>query len=226
MVKSAACYDVQDALSISDIGASLERYIPHIEETISIGGNEFTLGTWMRNIEVGTNRIFGTIERKEKVEQTVGDIQYPIPVQHSGDFVFLETSPLQVIVYTGRETADVLVLELESIVYNEKDIILKKRLSASDIQRIYISMQGGQIKVAAFRNLILPGLSKARISGPGVETSTDYARYKKFGDLTYLMFASGKYQNMTLSVNEDCQVTFYRELDYATIEKILMQEIL
>ncbi len=225
MVETVACYEVIEPIGLSGIEKSLRDYKPQIGETIRVGENEFSTGTWVLGIGSVANKVFGTMEKIEMKEQTVGNAQFPIPIQYSGDFVFLETSPLRLAVYAGRDTADIIALELGNIIYQKRDKILKKRLSGSDIEQIYHSMSGGQIRVAAFKNLIIPGLAKARISGPGVEGSNDYGRYKQFGDLSYLMFVSRKYGDLTVSVNEDCQVIVYRQVDHAFVENILRREI-
>ena len=225
MVESVACYEVVEPKGLSDIEKSLRGYKPQIVGTIRVGESEFTIGTWMLGIGSAANKVFGTMEKMEVKEQTVGDAQFPIPIQHSSDFVFLETSPLRLAVYAGREIADIIALELGNILYQERDKILKKRLSGSCIEQIYDSMEGGQIKVAAFKNLIIPGLAKARISGSDVGGSSDYQRYKDLGELSYLMFTSKKYGNLTVSINEDCQVIVYGQVDHEFVENILRREI-
>jgi hypothetical protein len=225
MVESVACYDVIEPKELSSIEKSLSDYEPQIEGAIRVGENEVDIGTWILGIGSAANKVFGTMEKTEVKEQTVGDAQFSIPIQHSGDFIFLETSPLRLAVFSGRDTADTIALKLGNIIYRKRDKILKKRISGSDIEKIYRSMIGGKIKVAAFKNLIIPGLAKARISGPDVGSSGDYARYKKLGELSYLMFVSAKYGNLTMSVNEDCQVIFYGQVDHKFVENVLKQDI-
>lgn len=226
MVKSVAGYNVEKEIGLGEIKKSLEEYRPEIDQKIRLGNQEFDTSTKLLDIGTATNQVFGTIEKIEIKKETFRDYLYQVPILHSGGFVFVKKSPLNLIIHSSGKSADTLSLELEGIIFPDgRDIILRKRLEKNDIINIYNSIQGGDVKVSTFKDLNLPLLSKSSIYGPNVKGTSDYTRYDGHGKLSYIMFYSGKYNNILVSINEQCQVTFYRNVDDKFAEDFLMNEI-
>jgi hypothetical protein len=226
LVRSVAGYRVEQEIELEEIKKSLEKYEPETKQRVRLGEREFDVSTRVLDVGTATNQVFGSMEKVEIKKETFRDYSYQVPILHSGGFVFIRRSPLNLVIHAGGKTADILALELENIVFpNERDMIVRKRLNKEDIVRIYDSVEGGVVKVSTFKDLDLPLLSKSSIYGPNVKGTTDYTRYDSHGNLSYIMFVSRKYSSILISINEICQITFYQSVNDKFAEDFLVNEI-
>jgi len=215
-------------LRISPLGLS-SSLIPKIKL-----GENILDSIWLKDTRIVDNYIHGAMQKivlKEKTleigtEKGIVGYPYKTPVLYTSNFTFVQQSPLHIIVHGGSQIANAIVPEIETILFpGQKKKIVRKKLSKTDIKRIYESTQGGDVRNSTFKDLEHKNLSKGSIWGPNVEKASVFADFDNIGRISYIMYYAEKY-DMLISINDDCQVTFYKKVSEEFANKFIEDEIL
>ena len=141
------------------------------------------------------------------------------------EFVFISGS-IHLLVFTRRSEANKITEKISRIIYNQKEEpILSCQIQARNMERFIIE-HNPRILSCSWKELNIPTLGHASISGTGIEGSHDFRRFDDHG-VKHSVRLQIPSKGVTLSMNRNASVHFFTKQDVseqiAFIKKHVLQ---
>lgn len=217
MVQSAACFIIyrekglvekHGEVDLRVIQDCIKNYVPKSKEKIKLACNDVDISSRIFS-KSKRNQISGRIEKVKVKDETFRGHSYKIPVPYFIDFDFIQKRHLYLVIYAGRKIADEIAEEFKNITLRAPGVnIERKPLDDSMIRDLYDNVDGDRVSALG-----------TETSGPPASKDIQYKNYIALSPpseesppvvtIFYIMFISGKYSDLRISVTKDSQITFY-----------------
>jgi hypothetical protein len=206
VVQSIACFEVNRKIDLGDIQRSIETYVPRPKRTINLACEPVDISTLVES-RIEGNQVAGTMEMVRVENKTFRGHPYQVPVPYNTEFDFIDLSRLYLVVHAGRRTADQIAGELNRIIHTVGGIVLRKSLDNKKIRKLFRNVQGQHVSVLGSKAAAPPG--KEMQYQKYIVGAVPPGALSPYPDIFYLTFKMKKYDDLTISVTDESQITLY-----------------
>ncbi len=217
-------FEVIENMSIKDIKKKL--HIKPIKEIASTPeGESVTLKTTIDDIIFKENYVGGIVKQDylDKWQDREGK-QKSIQKVRITPFTFHKGS-LNLFVHDSFQSASKTAHLLSNIVFNDKsDPILNRKIHQDKLEA-YLKINKCIIKGCSWKDLDLPALSNAHITGNLIDATQDFIRYDKHG-IRNNVFFNIPGSDVTLSISQTATVSIRNKMESENQEQFILRDII
>ena len=202
---------------------------PHVQTVSGPQGEDIELRTTIERIKKQSGEYGDGISASLKYDFTDeyvdrGGKHQSVTKSNTVEFVFISGS-IHLLVFTGRNEANKITEKISRIIYNQKEEpILSCQIHARNMER-FISEHNPRILACSWKELNIPTLGNASISGTGIEGSHDFRRFNDHG-VKHSIRLQIPSKGVTLSMNRNASVHFFTKQDVSEQMAFIKEHVL